>query len=67
MFQATTGQVVLKLTLHIDGQRAGARGQLGQERRVVCFNDLIKERLFEAVACVVRRAISPDTCVPASQ
>ena len=56
--QATAGQVVLKLTLHVGRQRAGARGQLRQQRRVVCFNALIQERLFGAVACVVRRAPS---------
>ena len=43
------------------------RGQLGQERREMGFNDLIQERLFGAVAGIARRAIFPDTGVPASQ
>ena len=64
MFQETTGQVVLNFTLHIGGQRPVARCQLRQERRVVCFNNLIQERLLGAVVGLALKQSSPDRPVP---
>ena len=59
VFQATTGQIVLELALHLGGQGPVARCQRRQERRVVRFDNLLQERLLGAVAGVARRTICP--------
>jgi len=57
VFQATTGQVVFKLALHVGGQRPVARGQLRQKRRVVRFEHQSEKGPFGSLTIMNGRAL----------
>lgn len=52
MLQAAATQVVLEFPLHIVRQRARLLGHVGDERRVVLFDDRVEQSLLGPVALV---------------
>ena len=59
MLQAAAAQVVLEFLLHVVRQGALLLGHVGEDRRVVLFDDLVEERVLGAVALVRGRTPGP--------
>src|SRR4030067_8043 len=55
VFQAATLEVVIEIPLDILRQGRALDGHLIQECRIVFLDDLVQERLFGAVSCVIHR------------
>jgi len=66
VFQTAAVELILKFPLDIAGQCPALCRQMGHERGVVFFDDLVKEAALRAMAQLRKRAAG-RTGVPASQ